>query len=80
MSNLTIETANTEGGFNFRRSDGKRFFMVYNDDGSAALYAGADSDTPPQTCIVSFDARMSDKLNEAQRCVLAHPNRPSEAP
>jgi hypothetical protein len=80
MSNLTVETASTEGGFNFLRSDRKRFFLVYKDDGSAVLYAGADRNTPPQTGIVSMDVMVSDKLNEAQRWVLAYPNRPSEAP
>ena len=80
MSNLTVETVRTQGGFNFRRSDGKLFFMVYNDDGSAVIYAGGDRNTPPQTGFATFEASVSDKLTEAQRWVIAHPNRPNEAP
>jgi len=56
VSNLSVKTATTKGGFNFCRSDGERFFLVYNDDGSAVLYAGADRNTPPQTCIVTAPA------------------------
>jgi hypothetical protein len=77
MSNLSVQTATTKGGYNFRRSDGERFFLVYNDDGSAVLYAGADPDTPPQTGIIGLGADVGDKLGEAQRWVLAYPNRPS---
>ncbi len=78
MGNLTIQTARTEGGFNFLRSDGTQFFLVYKDDGSAVLHAGADRNNPPQTGIVGLGVSISDKLNEAQRWVLAYPNRPDE--
>jgi hypothetical protein len=78
MSDLTVETASTNGGFYFHRSDGKRFFLVYKDDGSAVLYAGDDRENPPQTGIVSLDLNVSDKLGVARKWVLAYPEHPRE--
>jgi hypothetical protein len=78
MSDLTVETATTSGGFNFCRSDGKQFFSVYKDDGSAVLYAGDDRENPPQTNIVGLDSNLSDKLGVARKWVLAYPEHPRE--
>ncbi len=76
MSNLTVKTASTAGGFNFERSDGERFFSVYREDGSAVLYAGKDRDNPPQTCIVSLDSNITDKLSISRKWILAYPEHP----
>ena len=77
MTNLTLAFMETEGGFNFRRSDGERFFLIYHDDGSADLYLGVDRNTPPQTGIVNLDRNLPDKLARAEQWILAYPNRPS---
>jgi hypothetical protein len=79
VNDFTVETATTSGGFNFRRSDGKQFFLVYKDDGDAVLYSGADRDNPPQIGIVSFDVSVTDKSESARVWVLAYPNRPAHA-
>jgi hypothetical protein len=78
MRDLTV-TSSTDGGFSFRRSDGKRFFLVYKDDGSAVLSAGDDRENPPQAGIVSLDLNVSDKLGVARRWVLAYPEHPTPA-
>jgi hypothetical protein len=80
MHDLTVETATTAGGFNLRRSDGKRFFLVYKDDGAAVLYSGANRDNPPEIGIVSFDQSVTDKLKRASEWVLAYPNHPAIEP
>jgi hypothetical protein len=67
LGDLTVVSTTTEGGYDFLRSDGMKFFSVYAENGSMALYGGADRDTPPQVCVVSFDANVSDKLNESSR-------------
>jgi hypothetical protein len=77
MGQLTVETATTKGGFNFLRSDGQRFFMVFHDDGSASLYAGADRDTPPQYSIINLAANVQKKLDVAKKCIVAYPDHPA---
>ena len=76
MSQLTVTHASTNDGFNFLRSDGKRFFMVFHEDGHASLYAGKDKDSPPQVGIVDFDISITDKLERARQFILAYPDRP----
>lgn len=78
MSELTVVTATTKGGFNFRRSDGKLFFLAYHDDGSATLYAGDDRENPPSTGIVGFDLNVADKRGSAEQWVLAYPDQPQK--
>lgn len=86
MRELTVKKAATKGGFNFHRSDGKRFFSVYKDNGSAVvfaapiidrlLYAGADRENPPQINIVDIASNVQDKVGECIRWVLAYPSHP----
>jgi hypothetical protein len=81
MSNLTVETQSTaDGGLSFRRSDGKRFFMIPQGDGSASLYAGIDKDTPPQEDITGFGQDVPDKPEAAKKWVLSYPNSPTTFP
>ncbi len=77
MAKLTVAFSETRGGFNFRRSDGEGFFIIFHDDGSADLYAGANRNTPPQTAIVHLDASVQDKGTAAEKWILAYPTRPT---
>jgi len=76
MTLLTVETNETQDGYDFVRSDGRRFFLVGKENGHAVLYAGANRHEPPAIGLVDFDVNISDKLGRARDYVLAHPNSP----
>jgi hypothetical protein len=47
MTDLTItDTEAFPGGYTFRRSDGRQFFMRLNQDGSASVFAGMPDRSP----------------------------------
>ena len=77
MDDLTIETIQTAEGYDFVRSDGQRFFLVWKETGNAVLYAGRRG-TPPTVGIVDLDISIADKLEAAREHALnyrAAPNR-----
>ena len=74
---MGIAAVQREGGFNLIRSDGRRFFLDYRDNGSAVLYAG-QRDKPPQTVILDLTVSVQDKLEVAKQWALAYPDRPPE--
>jgi hypothetical protein len=76
MLDLTVKTNKTPEGYDFIRSDGQRFFLVGTNRGHAILYAGSRSSEPPIVGLVDLDVSVVDKLEAAQRWVLAYPKHP----
>ena len=77
MTQLTVEAIKSDEGYNLVRSDGQRFLLIWQTNGHAALYAGANPHEPPMIGIVDFDVSVSDKLEAARRWVLAYPEHPT---
>jgi len=73
MTDFTIHTTKIPGGYSFRRSDGRQFFMInVGSEGNTALYVGDSPDMPPAEAIVEFDYTVSDKLAAARSRILNH--------
>lgn len=71
MTQFAIETTKIKGGYSFRRSDGKQFFMIsVGNDGNVALYEGSSPEQPPAQPIVELDYTVSDKLAAARARLL----------
>lgn len=73
---LTVETIPSQGHYKFLRSDGESFFMVPTENGGAVLYHGTFNEGGSRTGIVDFDANVSDKVANAERWILTHPDEP----
>jgi hypothetical protein len=74
MPELTVRK--TADGYSFVRSDGECFFMIFREDGSASLYAGASPDQSPQVCLRDFDVSVQDKVTAAERMILTYTKTP----
>jgi hypothetical protein len=72
MTDLTMaDTEAFPGGYIFRRSDGRLFFMRLNQDGSAAVFAGMPN-RRPQEGITDLAVNVVDKVVKAKSLILTY--------
>jgi hypothetical protein len=72
MTDLTItDTVAFPGGYGFRRSDGRPFFMRLNKDGSASVFSGLP-DGPPQEGISDLAVNVVDKVAKAKSLIVTY--------
>jgi len=72
ITDLTItDTEAFPGGYTFRRSDGRPFFIRLNQDGSASVFAGMP-DRPPQEGISDLAVNVVDKIAKAKSLILTY--------